>query len=96
LGAGVKKGFAVISDLAKGTPCYLINVVDMPDLTGRAIEIERGPIYDPADAGWWYTLRAPWLAERFDGLEVQTTRAHLLPIVPPAPAKKVVARDAVE
>jgi len=71
--------------LKPGTLCFLVSLVEMPDLLGRVVEVEAGPMIDSEDGLLRYRVRASWTAERFPGAELLAQREHLLPIAGPAP-----------
>ena len=72
-----------MNEIAPGTPCYLVNLVEMRDLCGRVVEVVAGPMFSPEFGDWRYAIDAAWAREMWPGRPVTAPREHLLPIAPP-------------
>jgi hypothetical protein len=83
-------------DIAPGTPCFLVNLVEMEALVGRVVVV-AAPIPTPdGEAGSWFRVDADWARVMFDGREMQAPRRHLRPIVPPEPALPAASKRITE
>ena len=73
-----------MSELASGTPCYLVHVTgEFKSLAGRVVEVVDSYPTPDGEAGSWYLARAAWVDEMFQGSDLIAPRRKLQPIVPP-------------
>lgn len=80
-----------MNGISIGTPCFLVNIEQMPGLLGRVVEVV-GIATVSDDGGDWYSVTAEWALQMFPGRALQAPRRNLLPLTPPGLAPHAVQK----